>query len=180
MFWGMVSVLSVVISVLGNAAPPTGSAGAASVRHGLSAVSKWPAIGAAGASCEGLEAMGDVLADYVNAGGRVILGRSTLTGLAGRIMTPAYCPVAATTPVSSCEYAGDGVTCIFHGAGGDVDILEVPSAAGILTVQPGALWDGTICGHPAAAYWPQMNVFTASATAACPTAAGNGRALPPT
>jgi hypothetical protein len=41
--------------------------------------------------------MGDVLADYVDAGGRVILGQFCYAALAGRIMTPGYCPVTVST-----------------------------------------------------------------------------------
>jgi hypothetical protein len=70
--------------------------------------------------------LGDRLADYVDAGGKVILGvfcaldDSLFNGfpLQGRIMTPGYCPVAAipgTSPFGRADYAGDGTTCIHTG-----------------------------------------------------------------
>ena len=70
--------------------------------------------------------MGDRLADYVDAGGKVVLGvfcaldDSLFPGypLQGRIMMPGYSPVAAipgTTPFSRGDYAGDGTTCIHTG-----------------------------------------------------------------
>ena len=70
----------------------------------------------------GAVAMGDVLADYVDAGGIVLLGQWTIyTGqvnwLQGRIMTePGYLPV---TPISrtSGDYAMDGVECVHAGVG---------------------------------------------------------------
>jgi hypothetical protein len=60
--------------------------------------------------------MGDRLADYVDVGGRVILGQWTeysgqMNWLEGRIMEPGYCPVDATS-VSSGSYSGDGVDCV--------------------------------------------------------------------
>ncbi|MFN0057794.1 MAG: hypothetical protein ACKVX7_04990 [Planctomycetota bacterium] len=63
--------------------------------------------------------MGDNLATYVDAGGRVILGAfCTFTSgnfLSGNIMTDAYCPVvspAGNNHFSMSPYVGDGVTCI--------------------------------------------------------------------
>jgi hypothetical protein len=64
---------------------------------------------------------GNRLADFVDAGGKVILGSfTTYNGyqLAGRIMTPAYCPVSNPTlddHYSLDSYAGDGTTCFQHG-----------------------------------------------------------------
>jgi cysteine-rich repeat protein len=62
-------------------------------------------------------AFGDVLADFVDAGGNVVLGAfATYTmgfSLGGRIMTDTYSPVSSPTGnnhLSSAPYAGDGVT----------------------------------------------------------------------
>lgn len=61
---------------------------------------------------------GNELADYVDAGGKVILGVfCTYTGfsLGGRIMTASYCPVTSPTGgnhFTLSYYAGDGTTCI--------------------------------------------------------------------
>jgi hypothetical protein len=64
---------------------------------------------------------GDRLADFVDAGGKVIL-RTACTydgfALGGRIMTPGYCPVASPTSAnhfSVSAYAGDGATCLHGG-----------------------------------------------------------------
>ncbi len=58
-------------------------------------------------------AMGDVLADYVDAGGKVILGQWCLPTagnyLSGRIMDE-YCPATASSYLSD-SYAGDGFMC---------------------------------------------------------------------
>jgi len=68
-------------------------------------------------------AMGDVLADYVDAGGKVILGQWTyhttqVNWLEGRIMEPEYCPITATSysTTAAQAYAGDGVDCV-HAVG---------------------------------------------------------------
>jgi hypothetical protein len=60
-------------------------------------------------------AMGDVLADYVDTGGRVVLGQWTYptiqpNWLAGQIMTPEYCPIMADT-YGVGTYSGDGTDC---------------------------------------------------------------------
>jgi hypothetical protein len=66
--------------------------------------------------------MGDRLADYVDAGGHVVLGVfctfTTGAPLGGRIMTPGYSPVtspAGTNHFVLSAYAGDGTTCLHHG-----------------------------------------------------------------
>jgi hypothetical protein len=67
-------------------------------------------------------AMGDVLADYVDAGGIVILGQwcvdtGQLNDLEGRIMTdPGYLPITAIQRTSGA-YAMDGVMCVHGGVG---------------------------------------------------------------
>ncbi len=67
---------------------------------------------------------GDRLADYVDAGGRVILGAFCTfrrgNYLGGRIMRDEYCPVtspAGTNHASFQSYAGDGSSCIHAGLG---------------------------------------------------------------
>ncbi len=64
---------------------------------------------------------GDRLADYVDAGGKVVLGvfctYTVGNFLSGRIMTPGYCPVvspAGTNHFAVSAYAGDGTTCLHH------------------------------------------------------------------
>jgi hypothetical protein len=67
---------------------------------------------------------GDRLADYVDAGGKVILGAfctfTTGYSLGGRIMTPGYSPVTSpggTNHLSFNSYAGDAADCFIHGIG---------------------------------------------------------------
>ena len=65
-------------------------------------------------------AFGDVLADYVDAGGSVILGvfcaYTTGNHLAGRIMEPGYSPVTGGfNQFSYDEYRGGGYSCIYTG-----------------------------------------------------------------
>jgi hypothetical protein len=89
--------------------------------------------------------MGNVLADYVDQGGNVVLGAfCTYTSgyyLAGRVMTSAYSPVwspTGTNHYSFANYAGDGVTCLYNG---------VSTALGcqfrdVLSLQGGGTFDG--------------------------------------
>jgi hypothetical protein len=105
--------------------------------------------------------MGDVLADYVDAGGKVILGQWTeysgqVNWLEGRIMTAGYCPVDATS-VSSGSYNGDGVDCV-HVVGPvtaySSDYLDV------CTLLPGNMSDGTMTtGSLAVAFTPARGVY---------------------
>jgi hypothetical protein len=65
-------------------------------------------------------AFGNALADYVDGGGRVILGQWCYHSdqgnyLDGRIMTTAYCPITASTSYRSGAYVGDGVDCVHTG-----------------------------------------------------------------
>jgi hypothetical protein len=94
-------------------------------------------------------AFGDVLADYVDAGGRVILGQWAYSGLVGwpwggefygRILYREYCPVAyISTSFGSGTYAADGSDCVNLGVGGyQTSYLDV-----IAALQPGALCDGS-------------------------------------
>ncbi len=89
-------------------------------------------------------AMGDVLADYLEDGGKVILGQWTEEGtqncwLQGRIMAQ-YCPVDVDTHVTTTgNYAGDGVMCPHVG----VTAYASDYRDHIATVDPTALPDGT-------------------------------------
>lgn len=67
---------------------------------------------------------GDTLADYVDGGGRVVLGAFTTytsgSFLSGRIMTSGYSPVTSpsgTNAFSNSNYAGDGLTALWDGVG---------------------------------------------------------------
>jgi hypothetical protein len=100
-------------------------------------------------------AYGDVLADYVDAGGSVVLGSfCTYTSgnfLSGRIMTDAYCPVVSPTGsnhFTSSSYVGDGTTCIHDGVGSYETIYR-----DILALQGSGAQDGSYAdGEIAAAY----------------------------
>jgi len=90
-------------------------------------------------------AMGDVLADYVDQGGNVVLGVfCTYTAgyyLDGRIMQPGYSPVYSPTGGnlwSTSAYAGNGSTCIYDG----VTALDA-FYRDDLAVRSGAFVDGT-------------------------------------
>jgi hypothetical protein len=108
--------------------------------------------------------MGDVLADYVDGGGRVILGiRSDSTGawqgLGGRIMTPEYYPVVTSTYIGSVVYSGDGAGFPFDGPAGRVGALAAGVTEIITQLQPGAAANGTwTIGSPVLAYWPDFRV----------------------
>ncbi len=86
---------------------------------------------------------GDNLAAYVDGGGKVILGQwcyfsDQLFGLAGAIMTSAYCPVTTSTSGSSGAYDADGTDCVHGGvAAYDTQFLDVA------TLVAGASSDGT-------------------------------------
>jgi hypothetical protein len=86
-------------------------------------------------------AMGDRLADYVDAGGHVILGQWTLhtthnSWLEGRIMTADYLPVTATSYVpAGTTYTGDGVGCEFAG----IAALQA-TYCDLISLRPGPFW----------------------------------------
>ena len=86
-------------------------------------------------------AMGDRLADYVDAGGHVILGQWTLhtthnSWLEGRIMTADYLPVTATSYVTAgTTYTGDGVGCEFAG----IAALQA-TYCDLISLRPGPFW----------------------------------------
>jgi hypothetical protein len=90
-------------------------------------------------------AYGNVLADFVDAGGSVVLGSfCTYTSgnfLSGRIMTAAYCPVVSPTGsnhFSDSSYVGDGTTCLHDGVVAYNCVFR-----DILTLQGGGALDGT-------------------------------------
>jgi hypothetical protein len=105
-------------------------------------------------------AFGNVLADYVDAGRRVILGQWSYQGFQqspsvwGRILDPEYCPV--TCPGwGSATYAGDGADC----AHTDVTAYESPYTD-YATLRPGAQSDGTFdSGAPAVIWRADRNVY---------------------
>ena len=108
------------------------------------------------------DAYGDVLADFVDAGGKVVLGvfctYTSGSSLGGRIMTDTYCPVVSPSGdnhFSSSDYAGDGVTCIHAAVTGYEcyyrDVLQLQG----LGLQDGSYLDGEI----AHAYRPDFAVI---------------------
>jgi hypothetical protein len=105
------------------------------------------------------EAMGDALADYVDLGGKVILGQWTYHStqgnyLAGRIMTPTYCPVTVSDYASGM-YAGDGTDCVWC----NVWMLDSPYVDRC-TLVDGAESDGTLTdGYLAAAWRADRRVY---------------------
>ncbi len=105
-------------------------------------------------------AFGDVLADFVDQGGSVVLGAwcvpSAGNYLAGRIMTSGYCPVTgnSSTDVGS-PYAGDGISVIYDGV-----TAFSPTYHDILTLQGSGIQDGTYDdGEIAHAYRPDFAVI---------------------
>ena len=104
---------------------------------------------------------GNNLADFVDAGGKVVLGVfctfTTVASLGGRIMTSGYSPVTSppgTNHYSSSTYAGDGTTCLHSGvAAYDCSYRDVLIAQGPGTVD-GHYADGEI----AQAYRPDGRV----------------------
>ncbi len=95
-------------------------------------------------ACDDAEAFGNVLADYVDYGGKVILGQWCYpsdqgNSLSGRIITPAYCPVTTLTSYKSGNYAGDGTDCVHN----QVSAYGT-SYLDHCVLNPGALSDGTL------------------------------------
>jgi hypothetical protein len=105
-------------------------------------------------------AMGDVLADYVDAGGRVVLGQwcihtNQVNWLEGRIMDPAegYLPISATG-YSSGTYSGDGTGCFTEGVMSWYSPYRDDAA-----LLPGAETDGTYTdGVPFVAFYDGVSV----------------------
>ena len=104
-------------------------------------------------------AFGDVLADYVDNGGRVILGQWTAPTagnyLAGRIMTAGYSPAYATAQGGSTTYSGDGTSVLFQGVGSfNVDYSDDIFLQGL------GIADGTFTnGNVVLAYQPDFSVI---------------------
>jgi hypothetical protein len=112
-------------------------------------------------------AMGNVLADFVDGGGVVVLGAfTTFTGgnfLGGRVMTSGYSPVTGgANHFASSNYSGDGTTSIHDGVNAyectfrDILSLQGPGA------QDGSYQDGEI----AHAYSPTFSVVYSNGSGA--------------
>lgn len=107
-------------------------------------------------------AFGDVLADYVDAGGQVILSAFTTftTGnhLSGRIMTADYAPVTSPTGLNHYtldQYAGDGTTFLHDG----VDFYQC-AYRDELALQGSGVQDGSyLDGEIAVSYHPDLKVI---------------------
>ena len=121
---------------------------------------------------------GDVLAAFVDQGGKVILGQWTYHSdqsnwLEGAIMTPAYCPVTVSTSFGSGAYMGDGIDCV-HVLGPvsayDTTYLDIATAI------TGAVTDGTFeTGSLAVAWRPIVACTTARVIRAQVSAQVTGR-----
>jgi hypothetical protein len=104
---------------------------------------------------------GDRLADYVDAGGKAVLGVfCTFTlgnSLGGRIMTPGYSPVtspAGNNHFAASPYAGDGTTCLHRRVFAYDQFYR-----DVLVLQGGGLRDGSyVDGEIALAYRPDRRV----------------------
>ena len=107
--------------------------------------------------------MGDRLADYVDAGGKVVLGvfctynDGVILGLGGRIMTPAYSPVTSLNQDNhyfNSTYFADGATC-FHR-----NVLNYATMfRDSLTLQGAGIRDGSYSdGEISVAYRPDRRV----------------------
>ncbi len=151
----------------------------------------------ANSSYADMTAMGDVLADYVDAGGVVVLGAFvTYTNgnyLSGRIMTPAYSPVVAPAGdnlFTTLAYNGDGATLIWD----EVASYSTDYPDNVI-LQGSGVADGTLGGNGllAAAFRPDYHVvfvngagdsgISSAETAqlianACSVGAGSGVPIP--
>ena len=104
--------------------------------------------------------MGNNLADFVDQGGKVILGQwcfpTAGNYLSGRIMSdPAYCPVASCAGWGSGSYMGDGMECATVG----VSTLTTSYLDIVTALRPGAMWDGHIGASYAAVWNADMTVW---------------------
>ena len=117
-------------------------------------------------------AFGNVLAQYVDGGGVVILGSfCTYTSgnfLSGQIMTSAYAPVVSpsgSSHFSLSSYAGDGTSFIYTGNGG-VTTFDC-TFRDILVLQGAGIRDGTYQDAEIAhAYRPDGNVIYSNGSGA--------------
>jgi hypothetical protein len=106
---------------------------------------------------------GELLADFADAGGRVILGQWAYVGFRGygsalppgRILEPAYCPITSDAyTYGGSVYAGDGTTCLHDGV---ADYST--SYRDDCELREGNLQDGTYDdGYLAVAYRPDLGV----------------------
>jgi flagellar hook capping protein FlgD len=116
---------------------------------------------------------GDRLADFVDAGGKVILGvfctYTTGNSLGGRIMTPGYSPVTSplgTNHFSNSAYAGDGFRSMHAGVLAYDDFFR-----DILVTQGGGIANGHYAdGEIAQAYRPDGRVIYSNGTGSVPLA----------
>ncbi len=108
------------------------------------------------------EQFGENLVDYVDAGGRVILGQWAYDGFSGntpslptaRILEPDYCPVTVVSSYATGAYAGDGTTCLHD----DVTYYEA-FYLDLCQLQGDGIQDGTFDnGWLAVAYRPDFRV----------------------
>jgi hypothetical protein len=107
------------------------------------------------------DAYGNVLADFVDAGGAVVMGAFTVytsgNSLGGRVVTAAYCPVVGGfNNFFFASYAGDGGSCITDGVstfGATYrDILSTQGAG----VVDGTFTDGEVAIAYNAGFSPQV------------------------
>jgi len=122
-------------------------------------VMTWPNYG-----YNDMDGFGNNLADYVDAGGKVILGQWCYPSdqsypLGGRIITSAYCPVTVSTGYVSGSYNGDGTDCVHNGVTA-YDTVFLDHA----TLLAGNMSDGTFMlptgGNTLAVAWrPDRRVY---------------------
>lgn len=120
---------------------------------------------------------GDRLANYVDAGGRVVLGAfatyTTGNYLSGQIMTSAYSPVTSpsgTNHFANSAYAGDGVTGIHAGV-----TAYDSTYRDFLALQGAGLQDGSyLDGEIAVAFRPDFGVIYANGIGTTPPGGGAG------
>ena len=103
--------------------------------------------------------MGDRLAEYVDDGGKAILGQWCLPTagnyLAGEIMADGYCPATASSYTYYGAYQDDGTDCVHC----MVNEYE-PTYRDLATAEEGAETDGTfIDGKPAVIWRPDRRVY---------------------
>ncbi len=105
-------------------------------------------------------AMSERLVNYVDLGGRVILGQFCSLAfpagnIAGRIMSEEYCPIYVSSSYAFGSYTSDGTDCVLQGVGGfSSQFLE------LAYLRPGHRSDGTMStGTLAVAWRPDRRVY---------------------
>jgi len=105
---------------------------------------------------------GNRLADYVDGGGKVILGVFCTVGsgfwMSGRIMTSAYCPVVSpqgTNHYAYSSYANDGKTCLYS----SVASFDCGYRDFLVTQGSGVVDGHYVDGEIALAYRPDKRVI---------------------